>query len=79
METHLHTVHDGYKDYKCDSCGKSFFQAGDLKRHHHTVHDGYKYHKCKSCGKSFSLAGNLKKHIYAIHGAAQRLQVWILW
>ena len=40
------------KDFKCHSCGKSFSQAGNLKRHKHTVHESLKDYKCESCGKS---------------------------
>ena len=40
--------------YKCESCGKSFFEAGILRMHIHTVHDGHKDHKCETCGKSFT-------------------------
>ena len=32
-------------DLKCESCGKSFSQAGDLKKHIHTIHEGHKNYK----------------------------------
>ena len=57
----------GLKDYKCESCGKSFTGKQYLKIHIHTIHEGHKDHNCESCGKSFSQAGNLKKHIHTIH------------
>ena len=51
----------------CESCGKSFSEAGSLKKHIHTIHEGHKGYKCESCGKSFSQAGDLKRHIHTIH------------
>ena len=65
--SHLHTVHDGYKDYKCVSCGKSFSLVHNLKRHIQTVHECKKDFKCESCGKLFSQSPHLKKHIRTIH------------
>ena len=56
-----------YKEYKCETCGKSFSQKGGLKRHNYTAHEGHKDFKCDSCGKLFSSAQNLKTHIHAIH------------
>ena len=45
LKTHIHTVHKGHKDYKCESRGKSFSRAGSLKKHTNTVHEGHKDHK----------------------------------
>ena len=42
LKKHIHTVHEGHKDYNCDSCRKSFHHAQQLKRH---------IHKCPSSGK----------------------------
>ena len=39
LTRHIKTIHEGHKDYKCDSCGKSFAQPGVLRRHTITVHD----------------------------------------
>ena len=33
LKMHIKTIHGGHKDYKCESCGKSFSQAENLKRH----------------------------------------------
>ena len=62
---HIKTIH--HKNSKCDSCGKSFSEAGTLKRHIQTVHEGHKNFNCKSCWKSFSQEGDSKKHIYTVH------------
>ena len=72
LKRHVHKIHNGHKDYKCESCGRSFSQANYLKMHIHTVHEGDKVHKCDSCGKSFSQGSSLKTHIYTVHGP-QRL------
>ena len=44
MKKHIHTIHEGNKDYKCISCGKLFSQAGSLNKHTCTqqVFEGYK-------------------------------------
>ena len=67
LKIHMQTVHGGNKDYKCESCSKSFSLAHNLKKHIHTVHERHKDYKCESCGKSFSRAQNLKKHIHTVH------------
>ena len=46
MKRHINGVHNGQKDHKCDYCGKTYSQAGDLKRHINLVHNGQKDHKC---------------------------------
>ena len=66
LKEHIHTVHEGHKDYKCDSCGKSFTGGQYLKMHIHNIHEGIKDHKCYSCGRSFAQAGYLNIHIYTV-------------
>ena len=53
--------------YKCESCGKSFFEVGILRMQIHKVHDGHKDRKCESCGKTFTGKLYLRKHIHTIH------------
>ena len=40
LKTHINAIHNGQKDYKCDSCGRSLSSAGYLKKHINSVHDG---------------------------------------
>ena len=65
-------MHDGKKDHKCDSCGKTFSYSGHLKTHFSSVHNMKKDHKCDLCGKEFSQVGYLKKHINAVHEGCKR-------
>ena len=66
LKTHTIALHNK-KDHKREACGKSFTDAGKLKRHIHAVHEGHKDHKCVSCSKSFSQAGTLKTHSLTFH------------
>ena len=59
LKRNIHTVHEGHKDYKCESCGKSFASKQSLKNHIHTIHKGHNDYKCESCGKAFSQPGQL--------------------
>ena len=67
MKSHINSVHYGKKDHKCDSCGKTFSIAVNLKKHIDTVDNGQKDHKCDSCEKAFSQSGGLKRHINVVH------------
>ena len=40
MRDHINSVHNVQKDHKCDSCGKAFSKAGNLKRHINSAHNG---------------------------------------
>ena len=42
-KNHIHTVHKCHKDFKCNSCGKSFsWASGHLKQHIHPIHQDHK-------------------------------------
>ena len=78
MKAHIYTIHEVHKDYKCESCGRSFSQAGVLKRHIHTVHEGHKDYKCESCGKLFTTVRYLKLHIKKFIKAALTTSVQLV-
>ena len=50
LKIHIHTVHEGRKDYKCVFCNKSFTGAQCLKKHMHSIHQDKKDFKCETCG-----------------------------
>ena len=69
LKSHIYVVHEKHRDHECDTCGKSFGRAGDLKEHIETVHNelsqaGLKEFKCEKCGKSYSAEKNLKSGNY---------------
>ena len=53
----------GYKDHKCESCGKSFPAAEGSNKYIQAIHEGHINYKCGTCYKSFSQTGHLKKKI----------------
>ena len=40
---HMKTVHEGGKDFKCESCKKSFTQADSLREHIKNIPKDHKY------------------------------------
>ena len=51
LRGHIKTIHKG-KKFKCNSCGKSFTQAGNLRVHIKTVHECHSDFECDSCDKA---------------------------
>ena len=49
--------------FLCDCCGKSFAQAGNLKKHLFTHLPQTPYH-CQHCNKYFTSASDLRRHMY---------------
>ena len=66
MKIHIRTIHDGMKDYKCDTCGNLFTTCKNLKSHIRTVHEGRKDYECESCDEYFTQSAHLIKHIHSI-------------
>ena len=64
LKKHIKIVHENFKNYECETCGKSFSAARSLKKHNHTVNEGHKNHKCEFCGKSFTGAPVVKQLVF---------------
>ncbi|KAG7315304.1 hypothetical protein KOW79_021392 [Hemibagrus wyckioides] len=54
------------RKYKCDECGKSFFQLCHLKKHK-TTHSELKPYACTECGKRYRSKESYHAHLLA-HG-----------
>ena len=68
MNNHIKKIHEQQRNFKCNSCGKSFSESANLKRHIKNIHEGQRNSKCDSCEKTFThQLGDLKIHIKRIH------------
>ena len=68
MKTHIESVHEKKKPFKCDICDYSFSQKSDLKKHHESVHEGKRPFKCEICEKTFNRKTNMATHVAKVHG-----------
>ena len=67
MRSHIKAIHEGPKDYKCESCDESFSRALSLKKHIRTIHDedvnSKLLYKCEFCEKRFRQSYHLAWHM----------------
>ena len=75
-------IHEGHKDSKCESCGKSFLDEQNLKKYIHTAHANLtktqslpvEKYKCEICKHNFSNKRNLKVHMENVHEGLKRFK-----
>mmetsp|Transcript_12515 Transcript_12515/g.50916 ORF Transcript_12515/g.50916 Transcript_12515/m.50916 type:complete len:459 (-) Transcript_12515:249-1625(-) len=60
----------GASGHLCETCGKIFKRAYDLKRHVIVVHQKIKDFKCSYCGQLFTQSGHLHEHVRMAHTGA---------
>ena len=77
LKRHIKIIHEGIKcskDFKCESCTKSFASAQELRWHIKNVHEGIK-NKCDLCSKSYSYLSTLKQHIRLVHEGQKNIKL----
>ena len=67
MNTHIATVHEEMKPFKCDICKAEFRQKVNLNTHIAKVHEEMKPFKCDLCNAKFTSKHSLNGHIAAVH------------
>ena len=53
MKRHTEIIHEG-KEFKCDSCGKTYKSILGLKTHTEIVHQGKELFSCDRCPKKYT-------------------------
>ena len=60
-------IHEGPKEFICESCSKNFNRKNALTAHINKVHERRTDNMCDSCGKNFSSFHSLKHHVKKVH------------
>jgi predicted RNA-binding Zn-ribbon protein involved in translation (DUF1610 family) len=60
-------VHQGLKEFVCDSCGKKYANKIDLNNHLKKVHDQGFTFNCPHCGNKYEKKRDLLAHLEAVH------------
>uniref|UniRef100_A0A1Y1KX59 Protein krueppel n=1 Tax=Photinus pyralis TaxID=7054 RepID=A0A1Y1KX59_PHOPY len=66
VKSHLYSVHDQFKKYKCELCGKGFAIFTHFQEHKY-FHTGEKPFQCKECGQKFMYTRYLNSHMVQMH------------
>ena len=67
LKRHVRQKHEGKRDYKCEHCGKEYFEKRRLDGHIKREHDNVRDEQCNQCGKLFVTKEVLNKHIKYTH------------
>ncbi|KAF5280816.1 hypothetical protein FQA39_LY17963 [Lamprigera yunnana] len=71
VKSHLYSVHDQFKKYKCELCGKGFAIFTHFQEHKY-FHTGEKPFQCNECGQKFMYTRYLNSHKVQMHKKAQK-------
>ncbi|KAK4872408.1 hypothetical protein RN001_014437 [Aquatica leii] len=71
VKSHLYSVHDRFKKYKCELCGKGFAIFTHFQEHRY-FHTGEKPFQCSECGQKFMYTRYLNSHKVQMHKKEQK-------
>ena len=66
-KAHISSVHEGKKTFRCEMCGKTFFDWTKLTQHIAVIHEGMKPYKCDICDYIGSQNSDFINHIVSVH------------
>ena len=67
LKTHILSIHEKVKPYKCEICDYKCLTMEILKIHLISFHKGMKPFKCNICEYEFSSKYTLNNHVSTIH------------
>ena len=76
LNRHVRTVHLKEKNFPCEDCNMTFFDASSRRKHYKNVHEE-KTMVCPKCNKGFGNRSNYLRHIKVQHMDAKRFRCTI--